>query len=480
MAVDAATPRPSRVGAGASELIRPRVVVPALAVLAAALGFLRLDARSLYLDEVVSINRAGESWGSLWTTVRFEDPNMSAYYALLKVWTGLFGSNVTAVRSLSVVAAALTVPAVYSVGSRLLGETTGMVAALLVALNAYFLHWAQTARSYTLVALLVTLSWHFFLGALEQPRWPSLTGYVACTVLAFHAHYYAAWVTLVQVGVLLAVKRRRALTRSWIVSYAVVGVLVAPMAYWALTLGHNPIGWLSRPDGRTLWDVSAQISGDSMRILVGILGACLLALPAARRSRRLAFGLAVAAAWVAVPLFGAFAVSQTRPILTAYYLLVSLPGMAILAAAAVTGVRSKAVSVAILVWLLVVSAPPLKTWHRATSQEDWKGAAGYVVAHERPGDAIVFHVSAASRPFDAEARGRDLATHIPVTSQRDVSALSRVRNDRVWLVLAYEQIATERIRAQLARRFERVGSRRYEGQPGNWAVTVELYVRRAA
>ena len=477
MTVDAATPRPSRVGAGASELIRPRVVVPLLTVLAAALGFLRLDYRSLYLDEVVSIHRAGESWSSLWTTVRFEDPNMSAYYALLKLWTGLFGSDVTAVRSLSVAVAALTVPAVYSVGSRLLGSTAGMVAALLVAVNAYFLHWAQVARSYALVALLVTLSWHFFLAALERPRWTSLSGYVTCTVLAFHAHYYAAWVTLVQVVVLLAARRRKALTRGWITSYVVIGALVAPMAYWALTLGHNPIGWLGRPGWRTLWDVSAQISGDSMRILVGILGACLLALPAARRSRQLAFGLAVAAAWVAVPLFGAFAVSQTRPILTPYYLLVSLPGLAVLAAGAVTGMRSKAVSTAILVWLLVVSGPPLRTWHRAVSQEDWKDAAAFVVGHERPGDAIVFHVPAASVPFEAEARGRDVATQIPVTSRRDVRSLARIRNDRVWLVLAYQQIATERIRAQLGQSFERVGSRRFEGQPGNWAVTVELYRR---
>ena len=477
MAVDAATPHPSRVVAGASELMRPRVVVPLLTVLAAGLGFVRLDFRSLYLDEVVSITRAAESWGSLWKTVRFGDPNMSFYYALLKLWTGLFGSDVTAVRSLSVVAAALTVPAVYSVGSRLLGQTAGMVAALFVALNAYFLHWAQVARSYALVALLVTVSWHFFLVALERPRWTSLAGYVASTVLAFHAHYYAAWVTLVQVGVLLAVRRRKAFTPGWVASYAVIAVLVAPMTYWALTLGRNPIGWLSRPDGTALWEISAQISGDSMRILVGILGACLLALPAARHSRRLAFGLAVAAAWVAVPLFGAFAVSQFRPIMTPYYLLVSLPGMAVLAAGAATGVRSKAVAVAIVVWLLVVSGPPLRTWHRGLSKEDWKDAAAFVTGHERPGDAIVFPAQAASIPFEAEARGRDSATLVRVDSRGDASSLSKVKNRRVWVVLAYVQSDTQQILEQLGPRYQLAGTRVFEGQPGEWNVTVQLFRR---
>src|SRR2546421_345390 len=80
----------------------------------------------------------------------------------------------------------------------LLGRAAGLCAALALATNAFFLVYAQEARGYSLVTLMCALSMYFFLDALDRPRRWSLAGYVIASVLAFYAHYFAVYVTVVQ------------------------------------------------------------------------------------------------------------------------------------------------------------------------------------------------------------------------------------------------------------------------------------------
>jgi mannosyltransferase len=463
--------------AEASEFVRPRIVVPALTALAAGLGLLHLQYRSVFLEESVSISLARGSWAEIWHAASGGDPNASFFYSLLKLWTEVFGSGLTAVRGLSVLCAALTVPVVYAVGARLFDPIAGMIAAFLVAINAYYLQWAQVVRGYTLVTLLVAVSWYFFLVELERPSRKAEAGYITASVLAFYAHYYAAWLTLVQLGVLLAVRRRAAFTRWWIACYAVIAVLAAPMAVRALTLDHNPLGWLQSPPARALWDISAQLAGDSMRLLVGILGTLALVVVVGVRSPRLYKGLAIAAAWVVVPLFGAFAVSQYKPILANNYLLVCVPGLALLTAGAVTGLRSKVMAGAVLAWLVVVSGPPLRTWYRYPGREDWRDAVAYVEQHQRSGDGIVFRKPIAAVSYGEHTQGGEQPTQVHDSDQGSWSALARVARPRLWVVVAYQEADKEEMRAGLAPTFALVRFKRFEGIPGNWTIAVALFAR---
>jgi mannosyltransferase len=476
--VEAAKPGIVQLSASASAFVRPRVLVPSLTALAAGLGFVHLTYRSVFLEESASILHARESWPKIWHTATGGDPNASLFYVVLKAWTAVFGDGLIAVRSLSILCAALTVPIVYAVGAHLFGPSAGIVAALLVSINAYFLQWAQVVRGYTLVTLLVTVAWYFFLVELERPRLRAELGYVASSALAFYAHYYAAWLTLVQLMVLVAVRRRAALSRSWALCYLAIGALIAPMVVRAVTLDHNPLGWLNSPPTRALWEISAQLSGDSRRLLVGILGACALVLVTGKQSPRLRFGLAVAAAWVAVPLFGAFAVSQFKPILANNYLLVCVPGLALLAGGAVSGLRSRAIAVAVLVWLIVASGPPLRTWYRYQGREDWRDAAAYVKGHGRPGDVIVFRAPIAAVSFEEHATGRGVPSRVRFGQDAPWRSLLTVANPRLWIVIAYTQAPTTQIRSALAPAFALAQSRRFEGEPGNWPITVELFVKR--
>src|SRR2546425_3307417 len=120
-------------------------------LLAAGLGFLRLGAKSGWLDEAESVAHARLGVRSLLHVLDGGDPNMGLYYVLLHFWIRIFGESESAVRGLSVLFGVLAVPAIYLVGARLFGRAAGLVAALLLAVNAFFIQYAQEARSYSLV-----------------------------------------------------------------------------------------------------------------------------------------------------------------------------------------------------------------------------------------------------------------------------------------------------------------------------------------
>jgi uncharacterized membrane protein len=333
-------------------------------VLVAALSSLRLEQRLFVLDESVSLRHAQESWSGVWRIATWFDPNMSLYYASLKIWTGIFGDSVVAVRSLSVVAAVLCVPAVYALGVRLFGTPAGLLAALLISTNVFFLEYAQVARSYALVTLLVTLSSYFFVAELQHPSISSRVGYIAFSVLAFHAHLFAIWVLLVQLLVLVAFKRREALGRTWLATFGLTFALIAPMAYAMKRTGGGGLYWIEDPDLGAIPATYAQLAGNSFLHLAVVLTACLLALRQVADSKPLAFGLAFTASWAFLPALATYAASQIgQPIFVAKYLIVSLPAFVLLAAGAIVNIRPARAAVVAACLLVVLSVPELRGYY---------------------------------------------------------------------------------------------------------------------
>jgi mannosyltransferase len=334
--------------------------VAALTLLVGALASVRLGSRPTTFDESVTIEYIDQSWPGLWDTVTEWDPNMSLYYGAAKLWSQLVGIDTVALRSLSVVAAVLCVPVVYAIGLRLFGVGAGLFAALLLSINVFFLHYAQDARAYALVTLLVSLSTYFFVRGLEHPTRSVEAGYVASSALALYAHFFAVWVVLIQVLTLAVIARRRSIRmRPWLVCYGALSLLVAPMLYWVLTFGGDPIGWLERPDIGAVPATYAQLAGDSFFQLAAVIVFFAVALRSAAGNERLVFGLAFTAGWAFLPVVAAFVVAQVKPSFLAKYLIVCLPAMMLLAAGSVTSLRSTKLAFAAGILLVGLGLPAL-------------------------------------------------------------------------------------------------------------------------
>jgi mannosyltransferase len=128
----------------------------AITLLALFLRLHLLGQDSFWGDELASVRRAQMDWDAFWELMR-GIPAMALYYALLRFWI-LLGDSEFTVRILSVIPAVVTVPLVYFMGKRLFDPRVGLIAALLLAMNAFHIQYSQEARSYSLLILLVTLS----------------------------------------------------------------------------------------------------------------------------------------------------------------------------------------------------------------------------------------------------------------------------------------------------------------------------------
>jgi mannosyltransferase len=451
-------------------LAAPRIAVGVLMLATAGVGFLRLGSRSIWGDEAISISYALRSLHGLAGSVR-RDPNMSLYYGALWLWTRVFGNGVVSVRSMSILFAALTVPVVYLLGSRLFGSRAGVFAALLLVTNAYFLVYAQEARGYSLVTLLSALSMFFFVDALERERNAPLVGYVITSALAFYAHFFAVYVTLAQLAVLVTTKRRAVASR-WAAAYASIAVLIAPIAYHSLALGENPISWLARPGLHTLAAAARSIGGDSTASAVAALVVLVIGLPFAARSLSQRLPLALTASWLLTPIVVSFAVSQLHPMFLPRYLVVSIPALALLAGAAVAAVRPPAGSLVLTAAVLLSSASSLHHWFTRPGVQDWKGATAYLLARAEPGDGVAYQMSwavPAISYYELQARFRPPL----LWGERD-DVLPAHIGRQVWLVLYQGQGRTgERLRSSLrARGLHRVALRDFHGD-----FRLELFAR---
>ena len=369
------------VRAGSFACRHPHAVIAGLMVLVAGLSSLRLDQRRVVFDEEGGLAYVQQSWGGLWQIVTRTDPNMSLYYALLKIWTDIFGDSVVAARSLSVVAAVLCVPVVYALGVRLFGIPAGLLAGVLISTNVFFLEYAQYARSYALLTLLTVLSSYFFVAELERPRVPSRIGYIVFSVLAFYAHVFAIWVLLVQLLTLAVFKRREAVSRRWLTSFALIAALVAPLAYAMQRQSGEGLDWIDIPDLGAIAILStyAQFAGNSFLHLGIVLVACALALRPATNSTRLAFGLAFTAALAFLPALATYAASEVlQPVFIAKYLIISLPAMVLLAAGAIVNIRPVRGAVIAACLLVALSAPEVYLYYHSPTQRS-AAPTGYSV-----------------------------------------------------------------------------------------------------
>ena len=116
----------------------------------------------LDVQRVVAFQHVNPDKG-LWDTVlglaHDEPQHPPLYYLLLRVWVGVFGEGVGAIRSLSAVASVFALPAMYGLARELGGTPrTAWTAAALLAVSPFFVLYAQEAREYALWSVLILLA----------------------------------------------------------------------------------------------------------------------------------------------------------------------------------------------------------------------------------------------------------------------------------------------------------------------------------
>ena len=488
------------------------VVLTAIICLAYALRMVRLGASSVWIDEIWSISIARLPWRAFFWTVQNQDPNTSLYYAMLHFWIRL-GNNEFAVRSMSVLLAAATVPAIYFLGSKLFGKSAGLIAGLLLAVNLFHLQWSQEARAYSLVVLLVTLATLLFVRGMERSALGTWLAYAVFGILAVYAHLFGALVLAAHWASLIFLKPRQVPWKGLIASSAAIGVFSLPLLYLIhlrSKLPFVPLGWLPKPTAHNVYDVFYSLAGNAeypgsqggKPIVVVYAILCLIAVLAAAKSWRSSgrstetWKLGLLLCWLFLPIAIVFVVSLVQPFFMARYLLICAPAIVLLAARGIQVIPTRAMSLIALVITVCLAVVQLPHYyrHRVAFQE-WRSVTSYVLANENPGDGIVFCVAPGKLLFDYYAGGYQHSTNGSMDfiyptygdEREDPQALNYLppfddvrlnsaaqKHQRTWLIIYHDHFPTTKkasgmLEATLASQYPKVEQKKIDG------VTLFLY-----
>ena len=372
-----------------------------------------LACKPFWFDEAFSVEVARLTWVNFLHLLWWREANMSLYYVLLRVWLH-FGQSPYFIRSLSVLMATLTLPAIYWLGRLLFDRRVALIAAALFTFNAYDVRYSQEARSYSLFVLLATFSSGLLVWWLAEPSRRRLREYIAASVLAAYSHFYALlllaahWLTLKlarppQIAEDLPSSRLR---RAWWTT----GLLVLPLLTFVGKTGAGPIRWIHRPGARDLVEFFEHLCGsDHWPLALLYVAACAVVLSSVgprlwkRHPSRDVWRLQFLLIWFFFPIVLTVLLSFARPIFLGRYMIFCLPPLLILAAAGLERLRRRWMLGAALVVMLFFSLQGVFFIydHDFDSERDASESASNFILHQaKPGDAILFHIAETRIPYE--------------------------------------------------------------------------------
>ena len=436
--------------------------VAAIVVLGAVLRFHALGRKSVWVDEGVSIELARLDWYNFLRILWRHEGNMALYHLFLRFWLHL-GSSETWIRALSVLFGLGTLPAVYALGRRLFTVRAGLVASVLLAVNAYQIRYSQEARSYSLYSLLCVLSSLYFVKTLEDPSRRNRIGHVVSSALAVYAHFFAGllmvsqWISLRLPGY---DEVKKATQKSW----QLFAIAISPEVLFVLTTGTGVLRWIPRPGFKDLKYLALFLTGNGGVPLAGLyLLAIVLGLLSTRRyqeDRTWNWSYSFLLLWLLFPIVFVFLVSQIKPFFLPRYFVFTLPALTLLAAAGLERLRYSWLITIVLAVFVLLSAKGVAGYYQRDidiAREDWRSATRFIMERAQPGDAVIFHQPIGRMPYEyyksIDPHTTDLQVLYPEhgdkltfrdfyagpASRAFLSSVPGVRA-RVWVVFTYNEI----------------------------------------
>jgi mannosyltransferase len=456
---------------------RVLVALGAMLILAALLRTHALDRKSLWDDEIFSLNALGihsvaeapPAWSSIpWNVIRYyrADNHPPFFFLLLGVWIKIFGSGTTAARMLPVVISLATLPVLYLLARRIFqDETTGLIAAALSASSAYLVFFSQEVRMYPLVMLLSCLSCLFFLDMLEKGTPAASAAFAAVSALGLYTHYYYVFLLLFQAAYWVFARGRRVapFVRSlgWIFLAIVpwLPVLLYQVSYknhsdlWIRNTGQYPAG---------LKSLALQWVGILFRFMAGenfiypntprglrsvcivLAGAAILVLIARPGLWRRRYGWFLAG-WLASPLLaGSLADTffQTRTLEASKYFIASYPALILILSAAIRSFPLRESAPALLAAWLWLNGNGLAAYYRSPSPVEWRAIASHLSSTADDHDLLIAPEPRVYTCVSFYLRRPMAALQFPYGTPPE-HVLSRIRTlesqpRRLWMVTAYE------------------------------------------
>ncbi|MHB1294784.1 MAG: glycosyltransferase family 39 protein [Anaerolineae bacterium] len=449
-----------------------RRILLLLVLLAFGLSLWRIEAKSIWWDEGLSLHRAQQDVGYILSNrIRFPgadttDQHPPLYFLVLHAFTRLAGESDLVLRLPSALSATFLVPLLYALGRKLCGRRVALLAALFGAVSPFYLWYAQEARPYAMVTALGLASVLLLWRVLTERRWQLALGWGLVTAAALATQYLFGLVVLFEVILALVYQltvRRADVGAHWQrlpVVLAAVGMpllalaLLAPgLLQVAPSLASNR-GYVPLPtillDALNSFSLGLSVNLRDVWPLDALFGLALaLGLVSlgrgAREETTRPLRLLLVAGYLFVPALAMWVVSFRLPVyMNSRYTIVSSPAFYLAVAAGVDALLRRRRFWGGIVLLALVAGMGFSSYRyyyheRYSTKQDYRSAAQLVAGSERMDDVVVLTGPENLAPFLHYYRGTApvvaLPSEGPVRGQvaADLQTLAE-SYDRIWLV----------------------------------------------
>ncbi len=467
---------------------RTRAAVAGCTAIALGLGLYHLRRRSFWQDEGFTWSTVDRGFPAL-LRVLVRHEGYQILHALIEWPTNGISSTVEGLRLPSALAFAAAVPAVWLTGRRLFDERTGVIAALLFAVNGGVLSYAQEARGYMLATTLAAYAGALLAQYVLAPRKWSRAGWIALSVLTIYAHGFAVLAIAAQVLALwfLPAARRREL--HWVRGGALVALLAAPALLAPIyQINSGEIAFITKPGVHTIavfgWFITGRTWTAVPPYVIGVVLTALAAITVWRKELHSidAFRYALVFLWLVVPTFVLMGVSYVRPIWIDRYALWSTGALAVVCAYGLTRLAQGRVLAAVVLVVALLGARGVADWYREPPYEDYAAATAQLIPQMQTGDAVIFSPDEARIP--AEFYLRRVTTRLSLVplfpavpwgafktgqqrvvdfDSRTVARAHAARYPRIWLIAFGVHTRLVGRIAALTREYRVAGDHTYHG-----------------
>ncbi|MBI3385479.1 glycosyltransferase family 39 protein [Candidatus Gottesmanbacteria bacterium] len=384
-----------------------------VSLLAAFLVFFRIGSQSLWLDEGLTLNIA-RNWDHMWYILGHSEPYMWTYMVLLHYWMKL-GVSEGYLRGLSALFAIGTIPFMYALGRKLFGSSVGIMAALLLSINTFFVRYAQEIRAYSLLVLFSTILSYLYILMLENPTRTRRVGYIAIASLSIYTHQFAVFVILSHLISLFFIKNITKTLGFIFPLLTGIGLFCFPLLFIRVPL-LSETSWIDLPKLSDIYNFTITLAGGNQLLLLveslTIVSGFVYFLKKRNKAHSLqSWPYIFTVSLLFIPIILVILVSYAyRPIFVPRYLIISVVPFILLTSYGVVSMGRMSRFI-ILIVILIGSAAALLGWYGYYSSEnavnpilqvkdDWRGATNYVLSHASRTDAVFFYPYYIRVPFD--------------------------------------------------------------------------------
>ena len=464
-----------------------------LLLTAVVLRMTGMAGENFWHDEVTMLNIGLGGWNQI--VDQFLLTGRPPVFGLLaSMWTTLFGTGEVISRIPSYMAGVLSIAVLFQLGSLIVNQRVGLLAALVMTLSEFHIYYGQTYRYYAFYVLFVLLSFLFFYLLLVCPRRLHDVLYILFTALTFYTHPHGLFAIASQgifFVIMLAInplwRNRRTAVRCIALQLVVLVIIFpglwesilagllaqsAPADTSGMTAGDSDVGlsWLQEPTvGSILRALSRFVffkwqyfnpHGVLTAFVFVLLGTAYyrrrigasqwsetarqLPVKIAKMAQRRLQAWVFLVCWLGGMLMFPWVLSFiVVPLFYDRYVLGASPAFYLILATIVFGVRRIVpVRVTVLAFIALL-APGLLMYYTLPDNEQWRDLASYVHAQAQPGDAIIVLTTKVhlAQPLEAfnwyypdsatcDVYEDNLGDLATVDELRDCIADSR----RIWLV----------------------------------------------